>query len=64
MTERDKEAGGEVKLATMAGAPVPGKAVFRGECRTRIKRGAAPLAVTPTVSLGATRVTGEWKWFQ
>ncbi len=64
MTTSAHEAAGEVKLATIAADPVAATPLFRAEFLTRIKKGAAPLAVTPSVSLGATRVTGEWKWFQ
>jgi hypothetical protein len=64
MTTSAQEAAGEVKLATIAVDPVAATPLFRAEFLSRIKKAAAPLAVTPSVSLGATRVTGEWKWFQ
>jgi hypothetical protein len=64
LTTSAQEAAAEVKLATIAADPVAAAPLFRTEFLSRIKKAAAPLAVTPSVSLGATRVTGEWKWFQ
>ncbi|BBO31144.1 hypothetical protein [Lacipirellula parvula] len=64
ITQAAKEAAAKVTLATIASDPVAATPAFRDEFLDRVSKASAPLAVTPAVTLGVVKTTGDWKAFQ